>query len=70
MRNPERINEVLFLLEQVWRNNPDLRFWQLLTIIKYLVDSNNHTYDKADPFYYEDDRLIYCLNKFLQKHNT
>lgn len=70
MRNPERINEILLLLWKVRHNNPDIRFWQLLTIIEYLVDSNNHIYDKADPFYYEDDRLIDCLNNFLQKQNT
>lgn len=30
MRNPERIDQVLEIIETIWKNNPDLRLAQLL----------------------------------------
>jgi len=48
MRDPQRINEMLDLIEGIWKANPDLRLGQLiLACCKY----------DTDLFYMEDDDL-------------
>lgn len=34
MRPPERIDEILELIRQIWKKNPDMRFMQLLYILQ------------------------------------
>jgi len=52
MRNPERINQLLSNLEQVWKKYPDLRFGQLIDFIKSQCPEDRKN---TDPFYWEDD---------------
>lgn len=35
MREPERIITLLDLLNEIWQEHPDLRFYQLIEILKY-----------------------------------
>lgn len=48
MRDPDRIERILSLLEKVWKCEPDQRLCQLLS---------NVFYPKQDLFYVEDDDL-------------
>ena len=34
MRPPERINEILELMEQIWKFDPDMRFMQLVYVLQ------------------------------------
>lgn len=50
MRNPERIDPVLELVAEKWRQHPDLRLGQLLWEVA-----------GDDPFHLEDDELARLL---------
>jgi hypothetical protein len=55
-RNPKRIPIVLKTLESVWKQQPDLRLGQLISIASRLI--NEH----LDPFYIEDDKMMQGLD--------
>jgi hypothetical protein len=55
-RNPDRIPKILTLMGQVWMENPDLRFFQLLTSLGFLEPKGDGTIE--DPFYLEDDEIL------------
>lgn len=61
MRDVERIDRILNLLKEVWRENPDLRLIQLLI--------NLFPKDK-DLFYIEDKEIEKSLFIFLEKYKT
>lgn len=48
MRNPERIDICLKQIEKVWKEHPDLRFGQVLAVMKL----------DGDIFYTEDNILF------------
>ena len=51
MRDMKRIKRIMSMLEQVWYQHPDLRFFQL---VEYLRKEFNFP---DNPFYIEDDVL-------------
>ena len=57
MRDSKRIDEVLKELKTYWNNNPDLRLGQILCNV-------GRAYNMEDPFYLEDDKLIYVLKAY------
>ena len=57
MRDPKRIDEVLEELKTYWDNNPDLRLGQIICNV-------GRAYNMEDPFYLEDDKLIYVLKAY------
>ena len=59
MRDPNRIEHLLVLLGKLWKRNPDLRFAQIIEILK----SNLWT---DDMFYVEDDDLIELLERMVE----
>jgi len=59
MRDPNRIAHLLVLLGKLWKRNPDLRFAQIIEILK----SNLWT---DDMFYVEDDDLIELLERMVE----
>ena len=61
MRNPERIDEILKLISEVWHNNPDLRLCQLIG--NCVIDTAWHG---KDLYYLEDTAL---LRKLLEYNN-
>jgi len=64
MRDPERIDKILFLIKSIWVQYPDLRLMQLL--------SNAITFPE-DTFYTEDDELVEMLklhDKKLKEDNA
>ena len=58
MRDPERIEEILFLIKSIWVQYPDLRLMQLLC--------NAITFPE-DTFYTEDDDLVEMLKLHAKK---
>lgn len=54
MRDPNRIDYVLGLLRKVWETIPDLRFCQLMEILKNYMGVD-------DLFYIEDDKFAQCI---------
>lgn len=61
-RDPDRIPEILALLQDAWETNPDARFFQLL----YNVLQTN---DRLSDLYNAEDWLISgSLETYLQKH--
>lgn len=68
MRNPKRIKIICELIEKAMMINTDIRFWQLLINCLYLEE---YWWDSVlDPFHYEDDRLIECLQKYIKDHSN
>jgi uncharacterized protein YihD (DUF1040 family) len=59
MRDPSRIEEILFLLKKYWESNPDLRLGQILENMASL--SNQRT------FYMEDNLVIKFLKERTEK---
>ena len=51
MRNPERIDEILKLISEIWHKNPDLRLCQLI----------GNCFEAKDLYHIEDVALIYKL---------
>ena len=47
MRNPERIDEILKLISEIWHKNPDLRLCQLI----------GNCFEAGDLYHIEDDML-------------
>jgi len=56
-RDPNRINEILYMLSDLWHENPDLRLGQLLV---NLVKPHNPC---PEVFFIEDDELIEKVGK-------
>ena len=60
MRDPNRIAHFLILLGRLWKRNPDLRFAQIIEILKSKLGTD-------DMFYVEDDDLIKLMKKMVDK---
>jgi uncharacterized protein YihD (DUF1040 family) len=60
-RDPERIDKILSELRTAWVNNPDVRFFQLLSAVR--PEMNNE-----DQFYKEDNLILDDLCKFNLKN--
>ena len=61
MRDPNRIHQILSLLEEYWEKNPDLRLCQ---IISNLAANTNFS---TDSYYLEDDLLKVLLENEIEK---
>lgn len=51
MRDPKRIDEVIGVLRDFWKDHPDLRFMQM-------IDNCFHRHTGEDPYGWEDDRFV------------
>ena len=56
MRDKKRIKRILSLIEELWSQNYDMRFFQWLINYTTMVNYREH-----DPWYYEDDELLKAL---------
>lgn len=54
MRDPNRIDYILELLGKGWKAHPDLRFCQLMEILKHYMNVD-------DCFYIEDDQFAQAI---------
>lgn len=57
MRNSNRIDRILKLIEKIWKKNPNLRLFQLL----------GNLYVAGDNYYREDDNLEKNLREQYEK---
>lgn len=80
MRDPNRIKRILTLLQQIWEQQPDVRFNQLLSNLQSLYSQENNSFGRIevytkdfidieetshlDFFYLEDDKW----EEFLTSH--
>ena len=60
MRDPSRIAHLLVLLGRLWKRNPDLRFAQIIELLKSELWTD-------DMFYVEDEDLIKLLERMIDK---
>ena len=80
MRDPQRINEILELINELWTKTPDLRFNQLIYILQNGYSENNSGVGKVenieadgfkrsgfDLFSTEDDDFLQHLKNEVQK---
>ena len=58
MRDPNRIAHLLVLLGKLWKRNLDLRFAQIIEILKSKLGTD-------DMFYVEDDDLIKLMERMV-----
>lgn len=66
MRNPTRIPLVLQLISDVWTMYPDLRFFQLMSVIEKRTNECRGEPHDVDLFYLEDGHLIKTLEKIKE----
>ena len=60
MRDPNRIAHLSVLLGRLWKRNPDLRFAQIVELLKSKLGTD-------DMFYIEDDDLIKLMERMVDK---
>lgn len=48
MRGPERISEIIHLIERIWKAHPDLRFQQLMYILQSEFSKSNKDIGKIE----------------------
>ncbi|MBD7937614.1 hypothetical protein H9655_11320 [Cytobacillus sp. Sa5YUA1] len=49
-RDPGRIKRLLYLLQEIWESNPDMRFFQLIDLLKHEYSSENDGFGKREGF--------------------
>lgn len=73
MRDPNRIPRVMQKIQTVWLGTPDLRFWQLMAILKdrYAIDKfpERKTFEVKpdDLFYLEDEDFEKVLDNLISE---
>ncbi|WP_407290773.1 hypothetical protein [Stutzerimonas zhaodongensis] len=65
MRDPERIDEMLELIREVWQDNPDLRLGQLIMNAAHMREPT-----AENIFYIEDASLEKGLRRYLELVKT
>ena len=65
MKNTKRIKRILTKGESIWKQYPDLRFYQLVSDI--LSDKLDNKYSH---YYTEDDVFENQLNEFIERNNV
>lgn len=59
MRDPARIDRITDKINQIWKQYPDMRFWQLMLNIAWDY--------RGDFFYLEDDRAEKALDTVIKE---
>lgn len=73
MRDPNRIPRVMQKIQTIWLGTPDLRFWQLMAILKdrYAIDKfpERKTFEVKtdDLFYLEDEDFEKVLDNLISE---
>lgn len=65
MRDPKRIRKICDLIYILWRKFPDLRFWQLITL---LYEGLSETDRPRDPFFLEDNIWEQAIKDAIEKN--
>jgi uncharacterized protein YihD (DUF1040 family) len=67
MRDPNRIAEMLQEFEKIWEKRPDMRFWQVLYVLKAEYNNSVGRSDD-DMFNVEDDKFLNWLKEWQNKN--
>lgn len=65
MRSVERIEPFMDRIKEIWKENQDLRFWQLINVIL----AKCYELENSDPFFWEEDKWLDLINKAFDKEN-
>ncbi|WP_339216991.1 ankyrin repeat domain-containing protein [Ornithinibacillus sp. FSL M8-0202] len=47
-RNPKRIRRIMDLIETIWEENPDMRFFQLMEMLQHKYSSENNNFGRRE----------------------
>lgn len=67
MRDLERIDVIIQKISELWKEVPDMRFFQLIHALSYAALEDH---DIEDLFYLEDEHFIRTLNRCLESRKT
>lgn len=63
MRDIRRIEPFMELLTEIWKQNPDLRFGQLMNVLESYIE-------KSDSFNIEENEYLVAMIKFVQERKN
>lgn len=69
MRDINRIPVVLSMVEQLWKDYPDMRFFQFVDFLCQVVNANNGRSADGDLFYLEDAKFIEELGNLIETNH-
>lgn len=61
MRDPARIDRILALLGEAWKQSPDLRLGQIV------FNLSHEELNRGSIFYFEDDDMEKALKKWIKR---
>ena len=64
MRDPKRSYALLAKVQELWNMFPDLRFWQVIS----LITKDEIFKNMKDPFFVEDDKWIEAVDNIIKKY--
>ena len=80
MRPPERIDDILDLIGEIWKKSPDMRFMQLLYVLQRECSNSRDGFGEVkekqadgfevvgfDLFHFEDKAFQQILENYLQR---
>ena len=66
MRDIKRIAKFLVKLNTLWQMFPDMRFWQIVS----LITEDAIFMNMKDPFFLEDDKWMTAIDNTIKKYET
>jgi hypothetical protein len=48
MRDPARVRRITALIQELWEQRPDLRYFQLISWLEHEYSKQNNLFDKGD----------------------
>jgi hypothetical protein len=63
MRSPERIDKFLARLSEVWKKMPDMRFMQMIALIRFQSEKR---FGLTDIYYLEENQLEEVIEDILK----
>lgn len=64
MRDPKRIDVILQKMGEIWKEVPDMRFFQFMHALSYSVLDD---FNIEDLFYLEDEDFMVTINRLLKR---
>lgn len=58
MRDPERIERIMGMVQEIWKHEPDMRFFQLMAVLESRYSKANNAFGRRELFEKEESRGI------------
>jgi len=58
--------EIIRAIESLWDQNPDLRFYQVLSLVESYIQPKGKQESKQDHFYLEDNKLLEAVKMAMR----